>query len=1034
MGQSIAQQAPASASPLASEESAPATASAEAAQGEGEAAPAGEPGTEVLARESAVDAAARAPLEGAITDTEARRAEAMGSYESTSGMLAGAVAGALALPGAISFAPEPGGTPVDAARRDAARVRAEGFFSDAASRLAEATAFALEDVPSRLGALAESLQASISSAMEEQKAAISAGVEQARGAVFSGAEGARQQVLAEHATAVATVESETAASIASLQAAYGDSLGRVDEQETTTLDGINALYESARTAHETLGTTVGDECLARGEEYVQQYEGCKIGRADGFWVGHLTDRRAEAQQKAARETAKGYHKSLVETAKKQAQEAMRGRRQDRCGVIAAGRSSRDTLDTQLDSLISSLESGRDQAIARAATLRDTLLASIESALMSELDRLDAHEHGQRQAINDTGYLQQVVIEQVALSAAASLQSSVAGAIDTMQQALATVRDTFAEHAAPDTEVLERILSQATGGLEGGLAGLVARVEGGAAQAEARLAEAGGQGLLAMGTLGEAAAQGTQALVESFTGSMSTLAGNAASAFGQQRDQYSAQARGLAASGTAGFEQVVTGFQTTCSTITTHIGTALEDSAKHLEQGLRESKAGLDCEIPKQAREAASREQPAWKTVVAVVLIIAIIVVVALVIGPAVIGAVGAAASALGAGAAAATIGTLVGGAIVGAATSATIQVINNWSSGRRLSEGVGRAALMGAIGGVFGAGAGALIQHAVKGVALQFAANIAADAVLEVGTQLITGEFSWEALGMSVLMSAVTGGFGEIPRVKSIQQGWMARGAGVVPGARARAHAEAMTPRPAEAQAKAPEQPAAARLEDGEPSAPRPVEEPGSSKLNEEAEEGYAREISGRKPVMGVEGHTQEGQPYTMDFRKDLSGRAQGLVRKLEKNGWVRIDSIHPSDLVAISKWFGKEIGVLQMPYGKLRMVLGTERGVLKSQIRPGEVFVVHTHPVFRSNESHFKLDLQKAGRHTEAVVDFSGQIVYFNKTGVLNPESALGGGWLDPMPRTFQAAFMDAQGRIVGYSRIDVTMEGGTSVIRVTE
>lgn len=149
----------------------------------------------------------------------------------------------------------------------------------------------------------------------------------------------------------------------------------------------------------------------------------------------------------------------------------------------------------------------------------------------------------------------------------------------------------------------------------------------------------------------------------------------------------------------------------------------------------------------------------------------------------------------------------------------------------------------------------------------------------------------------------------------------------------------------------------------------------------------------------------------------------------------MRVDSIHPNDLATISKWFGKEIGVLQSPYHNgLRLVLGTDNGVLKKQIRPGEVFVVHTHPVFRSNKSLFGVDLLNAGKHTEAVVDWSGQIIYFNKKGVLNPTNPADGS-VQSMPADFQAAFIDAQGQIVGYGHIDVLVEAsGKTTVKVIE
>ncbi|GHG84644.1 DUF4157 domain-containing protein [Comamonas sp. JC664] len=748
------------------------------------------------APEEAASEAARTPLDEAIATTEVQRWEAVAVHGTASASLAQAGSGAIALRSGVQFVPAQGATSEEDTRRITANARADTFFLQAANRIEDVVLLALEDIPSRVGALAETHKSAVSASMEEQKAAISASVEQARVAATVQAEGARQHVLSEHASTVSTIHSETDNAIESLRAVYDSGLMLVDEQESTTLDSVNSLYTQARVAHEALGPTVGDECVQLGEEYAQQYEGCKIHRKDSFFAGYLTDRRAEAQMKAARETAKGYRKSMVDTATKQAGEAMKGRQRDRCGVIAAARRARETLDTQYEQLVAALESSRTQAVSQAEATRDSMMASVDSAFIAELARLDRHEHDQRQSVNDTGYLQQVLIEMAAFASAASIQNAVTGAVDTLVQALSGVRDLFATQAAPEGTQLERILEQATGGLEGGLEGLVSQVELGAAGALERVDAVGSQGLEALLRLGQSSEEATAALVASFTASMGALAAGATTGFGQQRDAFTTQTQQVASNGATGLENVATGFETTCSAILTHVESALVDSADALEQSLRASKAQLDCDIPVQAQTAASKEQPAWKGVLAVVLIIAIVIVVALVVGPAVIGAVGAAASALGAGAAAATIGTIVGGAIVGAATSATIQVLNNWASGERLMAGVGKAALMGAIGGVFGAGAGALIQNAVKGVAMQFVANIAADALLEIGTQLVTGEFSWQALGMSVLMSVVTGGFGEVPRIKRVQQRWMARGAGVVPGSRARTFRESIAPRP----------------------------------------------------------------------------------------------------------------------------------------------------------------------------------------------------------------------------------------------
>jgi hypothetical protein len=134
--------------------------------------------------------------------------------------------------------------------------------------------------------------------------------------------------------------------------------------------------------------------------------------------------------------------------------------------------------------------------------------------------------------------------------------------------------------------------------------------------------------------------------------------------------------------------------------------------------------------------------------------------------------------------------------------------------------------------------------------------------------------------------------------------------------------------------------------------------------------------------------------------------------------------------LVDISKWFGREIGVVQSPYGRLRLILGTEDGVLKAQVAKGEVFVMHTHPVMASEPGHFRLDVSVAGKHVEAVVDWSGKITYYNKTGLKN---TVRNGLVEPM-QNYQAAFMDDRGNVIGFARVDIVDTPGGAQVTVQE
>jgi hypothetical protein len=786
-----------------------------------EAAEAGPPeaaalGNQVAGNETSAEAAL-SPIDSAIAQTEEQRDETVGAYQLAFSQLRAYGQNSSALAGPVTFAADDAGPEGVAAQRQAEN-QAQEFFAGAADQINEAIDLALVEVPGRLGGLAENIKVEIDAAMESEKAAISTRINLARGQARARAARARPQVVEQHNSAVTSMEAATAAAITQITSEHQSTLEQINELETRRLDNINALYATSRQNHEAVGVTVGAEAHNHGEQYYNEYERCKIHRSDGFFTGHLTDRRAEAQQNASRETAEGYRKNLEKTAKQQAREAVKGRKQDRCGLIATARRTRETLDSQFNNLVTSLQQGLETGRQNAAANRDQLLASIDTALRSTLRTLDQQENSQRQALNDTGYLQQVAIEQAAHSAAASIQSSVGQAADSAQRALAQIRESFGESPAPDPESLGLLLGPMSRRISEAIEGLSSQVETGLARSEEHLAAAGARALTALANVTQNNDEQAAGVIDGISGSMSDLVANARVAFAQQTSQYQQQTEAAMAGGSQIFTRILSGFQTAVNTLITNIQSALTDSVGRLEESLRTSLAGVDCEIPKQAMKAASKEQPAWKRVVAIILIIAVIIVVALVIGPAVIGAVGAAASALGAGAAAGVIGTLVGGAIVGAAASATIQVLNNWRTGERLMRGVGQAAIMGAVGGFLGAGAGALVGRFVSGAVLQFASNIAADALLELGTELVTGEFSWESFGMALAMSVASGGFGEIPRIRRIQARMTFRGARSVRGARAQAYAETLRP---PVHAEAPPSRPRTETEPGAPARPR---------------------------------------------------------------------------------------------------------------------------------------------------------------------------------------------------------------------
>src|SRR5262249_6520063 len=152
----------------------------------------------------------------------------------------------------------------------------------------------------------------------------------------------------------------------------------------------------------------------------------------------------------------------------------------------------------------------------------------------------------------------------------------------------------------------------------------------------------------------------------FTTSMGAIYG--VDNFAAQRTGFAQQIQKAGADGSAALGKVVTGFREGCEAIKADSRKSLVKAGTEIEQNLRQSKQGIECQITKAADDAASKEPPAWKKVVAVLLVILVIVIVIAVtvltagmaLGPlAMIGA-----------------GILIGAA-VGAATSALLALAGN---------------------------------------------------------------------------------------------------------------------------------------------------------------------------------------------------------------------------------------------------------------------------------------------------------------------------------------------------------------------
>jgi hypothetical protein len=122
----------------------------------------------------------------------------------------------------------------------------------------------------------------------------------------------------------------------------------------------------------------------------------------------------------------------------------------------------------------------------------------------------------------------------------------------------------------------------------------------------------------------------------------------------------------------------------------------------------------------------------------------------------------------------------------------------------------------------------------------------------------------------------------------------------------------------------------------------------------------------------------------TRTVYRELPSGAKRIIQALERKGSAYVgNGIHLDDLVAASKWFEKEVAVVQhKTTGTLKAVLGNMEQVKTSSEFD---FVAHTHPVFNTKPSHLTLDIQNASDRVEIVIDWQKNITHFNKYGIIN-------------------------------------------------
>ena len=632
------------------------------------------------------------------------------------------------------------------------------------------------------GAIAE-----IHRSVEAETAQVGAAAAQVRAQVQAHAQQQRGRVEGHHQQTVAAIQTATQGARTALRSAFTTSLEEARAAEAAQIAHLGGLYQQAEGSFRSAAQAAGALAVNQAAERASTYRKGRINRSDGFWDGHLTDNRCEAQAEAAEKVGAGYRDELAKEGDKQGTALHRRRPTDESAVRQVTTEARRNLTETFQNALRGLESSQQQSLKNAQDARSSSLSQIGQTLGSVLAGLNQHETAQIAAIRQQGDARRQTVRQQSASSVSMFREAIGRATSDLHRGLGEMVQRTSSAEVPEPSALDASLAESGAQLDQQVDKLKQGVLAQVAQASHAVAECGAQAALAVARAGKAAADAARQTGHSASASLDLIGNTASKGLSDLVQGHQQATQGSQTAFAGAKSQIATGLQGSFGRLNQSISEGARQNAENVRLGLT---AAVTKDMPgvitREAEKARAQVQPRWKSVLKWVIIIAIVLVVAIVLGPMVIGAVTGAAAALGASAGVAgAVGMVVGGALVGAATSAATTMIDNGFAGRDLTTGLGTAIVMGALGGALGGAASGLLAGPMQGMTAlaRYGAQVGVDMLIDTGLNAATGNLSWENFGTSLLMSAFVNGVTAHPRIQMIQHGFSSRGFGAGYGA-----------------------------------------------------------------------------------------------------------------------------------------------------------------------------------------------------------------------------------------------------------
>ncbi|WP_143473365.1 eCIS core domain-containing protein [Flavilitoribacter nigricans] len=589
-------------------------------------------------------------------------------------------------------------------------VLAGGFIHSAAFKLNAFIDSAMQK-SQMIKATVAARQGEIKEKIKTRRAEVQSNTAKLKAAALIKAAKAQVMINAQHQTTVQQIEAKALQSTLMVQMQYALKSQELAQKKAAQLQAIDATYNKAYGEIRNIGITVGGEAKARAEKHAVAYENAEGSNdaevkkkvknkiKDGFWDGYLTYNRYKARAKSARETGKQFREGMVEESQAQADKLVCDKPKDLEKVHAASTQAAESLKCTLDNALKGIATQRQSSLANAAALQAQMLTAVQSTLTTTLSKLTEQEAIQLQFIKDFGIRQSMAIERDAEMAITSLLSGANEAAAKLLTLITGFRDMVLTNEAPQSEIVRAQVQVMSTHFDGALSAVMTSFEQGYSAADQGLGGGGQQATSALDTYADTEIAASKQTAAVFTQAVNVCVAKTIAGYAKLLGGFVQQVDNTVATAMSTYDAVLTGLDGLFTQINTEITNRIKTNKENIEGGMRDSvEKDLDQKVCVEAEKAAKAVQPWWKTVLKILLVIVVIVIMIVVLGPA-----------------GGLLATVVQGAVAGAVAGAVIQIGNNLIDGKKWSDGVGKAIILGAIGGAFGGLGGHFAQVLVKG-------------------------------------------------------------------------------------------------------------------------------------------------------------------------------------------------------------------------------------------------------------------------------------------------------------------------------